>query len=66
MSFDIEDTVAAILRTLYDKTANGLECNPDKLIEQTTQKILLVYHTAFTDTNDHLLDYLPPVEHPEN
>jgi hypothetical protein len=62
--FDIEDTIAAILRNLYEKKAT--EIDAEYLIEQTKQKIMLVYHTAFTDGNDDLLDYLPPVEHAEN
>lgn len=61
---DVEDTIAAILRCLYEKSANNAACDPNVLIEQTKQKIMLVYHTAFTETNDHLLNYLPPLEHP--
>lgn len=60
---DIEETVTAIIRSLYEKTARGDTASSDDLIEDTKRKIMLVYYTAFSESNDQLIDYLTPLEH---
>jgi hypothetical protein len=64
---DVEDTVQAILHVMCDKIrSNDGQSHDLNVIREIHQKLMIVYYTAFTDTNDHLLDYLPPVEHTEN
>jgi hypothetical protein len=64
---DIEDTVQALLRVMCNKIRSQEgELHDSSVIDEIHQKLMIVYYSAFTDTNDHLLDYLPPVEHTEN
>ena len=58
---DINETVAAILRTFHEKSVMAPE-RASELLTETHQRIMLVYHTAFAQTNDQLLEYLPPLE----
>lgn len=58
---DVPETVAAILRTFHDKAREW----PDKaadFMNEAQQRIMLVYYTAFSQTNETLMEYLPPFE----
>jgi hypothetical protein len=61
---DVPETVAAILRTFHDKACECPRKATDFMAE-AQQRILLVYYTAFSQTNDTLLEYLPPFELPQ-
>ena len=58
---DIDETVTAILRTFHEKALTAPE-RASELLAETHQRIMLVYYTAFSQTNDILLEYLPPLE----
>lgn len=58
---DVTETVTAILRLMMEKSASTSVID-DYLVAETTQKIMLVYYTACTSTNDDLVAYLPPLE----
>lgn len=60
---DVEETVTAIIRALYEKSTRGGTLNAEDVIEDAKRKIMLVYYTAFSESNDQLIDYLPPLEH---
>lgn len=58
---DVPETVTAILRTFHEKAQEW----PDKATDfmaEAQQRIMLVYYTAFSESNDALLEYLPPFE----